>query len=90
MLHTNKNVTFNGESRVTTVEGAEIPVAYMSASWNGDGDFNISKHISNKEEYKRSKEEVQKDMIDFEKMAHEQAEKNEEVIGQEGYENESI
>lgn len=65
MLKTSKSITINGTS---TIEGQII--VYMNASLSTDGSTNasINKNISNQELYNLNKDEVRKDMRDFEDL----------------------
>lgn len=63
MLRLNKNITLNATSEINGVQ-----VAYLSASVGTDGVnyANINKSISNQDLYNANKEEVRKDMAEFE------------------------
>lgn len=65
MLKTSKSITINGTS---TIEGQIV--VYMNASLSTDGSTNasINKNISNQELYNLNKDEVRKDMRDFEDL----------------------
>ncbi len=65
MLKTSKSITINGTS---TIEGQMA--VYMNASLSTDGSTNasINKNISNQELYNLNKDEVRKDMRDFEDL----------------------
>ena len=66
MLKTTTSKNFNGTSIVDDGEMKGVIVASMYASISEDGNININKTITNKEVYNRHKEEVQKDLRDFE------------------------
>ena len=60
----------NGTSIVDDGEMKGVIVASMYASISEDGNININKTITNKEVYNRHKEEVQKDLRDFENFVY--------------------
>lgn len=72
MLKTSKSITINGTS---TIEGQTV--VYMNASLSTDGSTNasINKNISNQELYNLNKDEVRKDMRDFEDLVFEEQDK---------------
>lgn len=72
MLRTSKSITINGTS---TIEGQTV--VYMNASLSTDGSTNasINKNISNQELYNLNKDEVRKDMRDFEDLVFEEQDK---------------
>lgn len=72
MLKTSKSITINGTS---TIEGQIV--VYMNASLSTDGSTNasINKNISNQELYSLNKDEVRKDMRDFEDLVFEEQDK---------------
>lgn len=72
MLKTSKSITINGTS---TIEGQIV--VYMNASLSTDGSTNasINKNISNQELYNLNKDEVRKDMRDFEDLVFEEQDK---------------
>ena len=70
MLKTTTSKNFNGTSIVDDGEMKGVIVASMYASISEDGNININKTITNKEEYNRHKEEVQKDLRDFENFVY--------------------
>lgn len=70
MLKTTTSKNFNGTSAVDDGEMKGIIVASMYASISEDGNININKTITNKEVYNRHKEEVQKDLRDFENFVY--------------------
>ena len=70
MLKTTTSKNFNGTSIVDDGEMKGVIVASMYASISEDGNININKTITNKEVYNRHKEEVQKDLLDFENFVY--------------------
>lgn len=70
MLKTTTSKNFNGTSIVDDGEMKGVIVASMYASISEDGNININKTITNKEVYNRHKEEVQKDLMDFENFVY--------------------
>ena len=70
MLRTTTSKNFNGTSIVDDGEMKGVIVASMYASISEDGNININKTITNKEVYNRHKEEVQKDLRDFENFVY--------------------
>lgn len=70
MLKTTTSKNFNGTSIVDDGEMKGVIVASMYASISEDGNININKTITNKEVYNRHKEEVQKDLQDFENFVY--------------------
>ena len=70
MLKTTTSKNFNGTSIVDDGEMKGVIVASMYASISDDGNININKTITNKEVYNRHKEEVQKDLRDFENFVY--------------------
>lgn len=70
MLKTTTSKNFNGTSIVDDGEMKGVIVASMYASISEDGNININKTITNKEVYNRHKEEVQKDLRDFENFVY--------------------
>lgn len=66
MLVLNKSITLSGVSRINGQD-----VVYMSASLSTDGGAgSLNKNISNRELYNSNKEEVRKDMADFEDVVY--------------------
>lgn len=63
MLDLKQNITLTG---IAKIEGAQV--AYLTATISGDGGENasISKSITNKDLYNANKEEVRRDMAEFE------------------------
>lgn len=70
MLKTTTSKNLNGTSTVDDGEMKGVIVASMYASISEDGNININKTITNKEVYNRHKEEVQKDLQDFENFVY--------------------
>ena len=70
MLKTTTSKNLNGTSIVDDGEMKGVIVASMYASISEDGNININKTITNKEVYNRHKEEVQKDLHDFENVVY--------------------
>lgn len=70
MLKTTTSKNFNGTSTVDDGEMKGVIVASMYATISEDGNININKAITNKEVYNRHKEEVQKDLRDFENFVY--------------------
>ena len=70
MLKTTTSKNFNETSTVDDGEMKGVIVASMYASISEDGNININKTITNKEVYNRHKEEVQKDLRDFENFVY--------------------
>lgn len=70
MLKTTTSKNLNGTSIVDDGEMKGVIVASMYASISEDGNININKTITNKEVYNRHKEEVQKDLLDFENFVY--------------------
>ena len=70
MLKTTTSKNLNGTSIVDDGEMKGVTVASMYASISEDGNININKTITNKEVYNRHKEEVQKDLRDFENFVY--------------------
>ena len=70
MLQTTTSKNLNGTSIVDDGEMKGVIVASMYASISEDGNININKTITNKEVYNRHKEEVQKDLRDFENFVY--------------------
>ena len=70
MLKTTTSKNFNGTSIIDDGEMKGVIVASMYASISEDGNININKTITNKEVYNRHKEEVQKDLMDFENFVY--------------------
>ena len=70
MLKTTTSKNFNGTSIVDDGEMKGVIVSSMYASISEDGNININKTITNKEVYNRHKEEVQKDLLDFENFVY--------------------
>ena len=70
MLKTTTSKNFNGTSIIDDGEMKGVIVASMYASISEDGNININKTITNKEVYNRHKEEVQKDLLDFENFVY--------------------
>ena len=70
MLKTTTSKNFNGTSIVDDGEMKGVIVASMYASISEDGNININKTITNKEVYNRHKEEVHKDLRDFENFVY--------------------
>lgn len=70
MLKTTTSKNFNGTSIVDDGDMKGVIVASMYASISEDGNININKTITNKEVYNRHKEEVQKDLRDFENFVY--------------------
>lgn len=70
MLKTTTSKNFNGTSIIDDGEMKGVIVASMYASISEDGNININKTITNKEVYNRHKEEVQKDLRDFENFVY--------------------
>lgn len=70
MLKTTTSKNLNGTSIVDDGEMKGVIVASMYASISEDGNININKTITNKEVYNRHKEEVQKDLRDFENFVY--------------------
>ena len=70
MLKTTTSKNFNGTSIIDDGEMKGVIVASMYASISEDGNININKTITNKEVYNRHKEEVQKDLQDFENFVY--------------------
>ena len=73
MLKTTTSKNLNGTSIVDDGEMKGAIVASMYASISEDGNININKTITNKEVYNRHKEEVQKDLRDFENFVYSEA-----------------
>ena len=73
MLKTTTSKNLNGTSIVDDGEMKGVIVASMYASISEDGNININKTITNKEVYNRHKEEVQKDLRDFEVFVYSEA-----------------
>ena len=73
MLKTTTSKNLNGTSIVDDGEMKGVIVASMYASISEDGNININKTITNKEVYNRHKEEVQKDLRDFETFVYSEA-----------------
>ena len=70
MLKTTTSKNFNGTSIIDDGEMKGVIVASMYASISEDGNININKTITNKEVYNSHKEEVQKDLRDFENFVY--------------------
>ena len=70
MLKTTTSKNFNGTSIIDDGEMKGVIVASMYASISEDGNININKTITNKEVYNCHKEEVQKDLRDFENFVY--------------------
>ena len=70
MLKTTTSKNLNGTSIVDDGEMKGVIVASMYASISEDGNININKTITNKEVYNHHKEEVQKDLRDFENFVY--------------------
>ena len=70
MLKTTTSKNLNGTSIVDDGEMKGVIVSSMYASISEDGNININKTITNKEVYNRHKEEVQKDLRDFENFVY--------------------
>ena len=74
MLNTTTSKQFSGTSTVKnagtkgTIEN--VVVANMYATINEDGNININKTITNQKVYVEHKEEVEKDMRDFEDLVY--------------------
>ena len=65
MLNTTSSKQFSGTSTIDNVV-----VANMYATINEDGNININKTITNQELYVANKEDVRKDMNDFEDLVY--------------------
>ena len=72
MLNTSKSITISGHS---IIQGQVV--AYMSANLSTDGNTNesLSKNIQNQSLYDSNKEEVRKDMRDFEDLVYAEQDK---------------
>lgn len=72
MLNTSKSITISGQS---IMEGQVV--AYMSANLSTDGNTSecISKNIQNQTLYDANKEDVRKDMRDFEDLVYAEQDK---------------
>lgn len=72
MLNTSKSITISGHS---IIQGQVV--AYMSANLSTDGNTNesLSKNIQNQSLYDANKEEVRKDMRDFEDLVYAEQDK---------------
>ncbi|MCR1851140.1 hypothetical protein NSA42_17850 [Paeniclostridium sordellii] len=72
MLNTNKTITISGTS---TIDGQTV--VYMSASLSTDGTTqeNLSKTVQNQEVYNKNKEDIRKDMRDFEDLVYAEQDK---------------
>ena len=69
MLNTTSSKQLSGTSTIDNVI-----VANMYATINEDGNININKTITNQELYVANKEEVRKDMSDFEDLVYDSIE----------------
>lgn len=72
MLNTSKSITISGQS---IIEGQVV--SYMSANLSTDGNTNesLSKNIQNQSLYEANKDEVRKDMRDFEDLVYTEQDK---------------
>ena len=74
MLNTTTSKNFSGTSTIknagTTGTIENVVVANMYATINEDGNININKTITNQKVYVEHKEEVEKDMSDFEDLVY--------------------
>ena len=72
MLNANKTITISGTS---TIDGQTV--VYMSASLSTDGTTqeNLSKTVQNQEVYNKNKEDIRKDMRDFEDLVYAEQDK---------------
>lgn len=72
MLNTNRTINLNAESKIG---GQVVANMYATLSTNGTGNENINKTILNQELYNQNKDEVRKDMRDFEDLVFEEQDK---------------
>ena len=74
MLQTTTSKNFSGTSTIknagTTGTIENVVVANMYATINENGNININKTITDQKAYVEHKEEVEKDMSDFEEMVY--------------------
>lgn len=81
MLNTNKTINISSTSNIN----GQV-VVYMSATLNTEGSSyeSITKNIQNQELYNSNKDEVRKDMRDFEDLVYLEQDKLAETIAMKG------
>lgn len=75
MLTLNKTTNINGISPVE-IDGKHVQAAYMNASINVNGAFNITHSVQNKEAFEKNKKEVLADFAAFDDYVYQLAQKS--------------
>lgn len=72
MLDTNKTININATS---SIKGQMVVYMYATLNTEGSNTESISKNIQNQELYNANKDEVRKDMRDFEDLVYAEQDK---------------
>lgn len=67
MLDLKQNITLTG---ISQIEGAQVAYLTATISSDGEGNASISKSITNKELYNANRDEVRRDMAEFEEAVY--------------------